>query len=38
MNKHVELVNKWLNDLESVSKENANEVNKMWVDEQPLIF
>ena len=29
------LVEKWLDDLESVSKENANEVNKMWVDEQP---
>ena len=34
MNKHIELVKTWLDDLESVSKENANEVNKMWVDEQ----
>ena len=35
MNKHTALVKKWLAGLESVSKENANEVNKMWVDEQP---
>jgi len=34
MNKHTALVKKWLAGLESVSKENANEVNKMWVDEQ----
>ena len=34
MNKHIELVKTWLDDLEAVSKENANEVNKMWVDEQ----
>lgn len=35
MNKHISLVKRWLAGLESVSKENANEVNKMWVDDQP---
>tara|TARA_R110000823_G_scaffold70148_1_gene161933 strand:- start:586 stop:744 length:159 start_codon:yes stop_codon:yes gene_type:complete len=34
MNMHILLVKKWLAGLEEVSKANANEANKVWVDEQ----